>query len=399
MNIKLKENIMKHRLIISLIIFSIIFTVFLFSEEIKAVKSGKSLIELYTRDQIAKILRLKLKPRSGHTNLLTYSDETLKSSKLPSSFDWRDFDIMTPVKDQGECGSCWAFAPVGMFESLIKRTLSATADLSEQQLVDCAEGSCERGGWPADALDYMVISGIVSERYYPYTATDNICSVSRPSNFFLSGWGEIYVNANAISLEDRLKSIKKTIYDYGPVVVGIGVNWQFLQYNGGVFTDSFNPVGPNHAVVLVGWKDDKSILNGGYWILRNSWSSEWAEDGYGRVAYNLLYIDSSACFFGIYESTNRPPEFEYVFGTQTYNEGTTIAIEVYAKDPDGTMVNYYASGLPAGATIDENRGIFHWTPDYTQAGTYTITIFASDDIVEVSQPLTLIIQNVKTIKK
>jgi C1A family cysteine protease len=390
---------MCNKIIVLLTIFCITIPAIVSSDETKDYKHGKSLIELYTHEQIAKMLHWKQKPMSDHAISLTYSKESLTTITLPSSFDWRDFDIMTPVKDQAECGSCWAFAPVGMFESLIKKSLSATEDLSEQQIVDCAEGSCTNGGWPPDALDYMQISGVVLEKYYPYTATDNNCSVSRPSNFYLTNWGEIYVNADVISLADRIKSIKNTIYNYGPVVVGMGVNYQFQMYDGGVFTETINPVGPNHAVVLVGWKDDKSILNGGYWILRNSWSSEWAEDGYGRVAYNLLYIDSSACFFGVYDGSNQTPEFEYVLGTQTYDEGMTIAIEAYAKDPDGTPVYYYATGLPHGSTIDENTGIFKWTPDYTQAGTYIITIYASDNIAEVSQPLTLVIRNVKSIKK
>jgi C1A family cysteine protease len=390
---------MNHRHIVSLIIFSIILPVFLLSAEIKTTQSGKSLVDLYTYDQIDKMLRLKIKPRSDRTNLVMFSKETLNGLKLPSSYDWREKDIMTPVKSQGTCGGCWAFAAVGMFELSIKKTLGIIVDLSEQQVIDCAEGSCYLGGWPADALEYMKISGVVLEEEDPFKGRDDNCDVSTPSSYYLYDYREIDVDPKKISMADRILSIKNAIYNYGPVVVGVEVNYYFKHYRGGVITNNYGYDIPNHAVVLVGWKDDSTIPNGGYWILRNSWSPHWGEDGYGRIAYNILCVDSSGCWYCIDAISNKPPVFEYVFGAQTYKEGTTISIETLAIDPEGLAVHYTAAGLPQGAILNRNTGILNWTPDYTQAGTYTITIYASDDLAEVSQPLTLIIQNVKTIKK
>jgi hypothetical protein len=361
------------------------------------VKSGKSLIELRTYDQIRQMLKLKLKPMNERTNVVRFNEAYLKSLSLPSSYDLRTENALTPVKDQDGCGGCWAFAPIGIFESLIKKKSTLTRDLSEQQVLDCGEGNCADGGWPPDALEYLVTNGVVLEQYYPLTWTDKACTVSRPSDYYLSDWKEADVWERPLST--RIQTIKNAVYNYGPVVVAFEVTAAFNHYHNGVFTYSGVLSDPNHAMCIVGWVNDSSITGGGYWIVRNSWGDDWGEDGYCRIAYDTAYIDSYLCAYGIYNVGNQPPQFNNSIDSMNGREGTELVIYATATDPENDPIIYSASNLPAGAVFNTSTATFSWTPAYTQAGTYYIALSASDGKSTNSMNVTLNIQNVKSINK
>jgi hypothetical protein len=150
---------------------------------------------------------------------------------------------------------------------------------------------------------------------------------------------------------------------------------------------------------IVGWVDDSSITGGGYWIVRNSWGDEWGEGGYCRIAYDTAYIDSYLCAYGIYTVGNQPPQFNNPIGSMNGREGTELVIYATATDPENDPIVYSASNLPAGAVFNTSTATFSWTPAYTQAGTYSITLFASDGTSSNSMNVSLIIQNVKSINK
>jgi C1A family cysteine protease len=385
--------------IISRILCVVLFALMFFSFNVITQEKGKSLIELYTRDQINRMRHPRHKNLDERVNLIKYSSETLKNLSLPSSFDWRDQNIMTPVKDQMYCGGCWAFAAVGMFESLIKKSTYSNVDLAEQQVIDCDSGSCEEGGEPTEAVAYMQKSGVVLEQYYPLTWYDKNCSVSRASDYYISDWGEIDVWYEDVPKETRVLAIKNAIYTYGPVVVSMEWNDAFDYYDGGVFYYD-GPLGDvNHSVVLVGWKDDASIPTGGYWIMRNSYSDQWAENGYGRIAYDTVYIDGCECIWAVYQGNDNPPVFNTIFDTQTFHEGEEIALSFAAQDPDGNTLSYTISSLPAGSAFSNTNGTFTWTPNFTQSGTYGLTVAVSDGKNVIMQTFTLIIRNAKVIHK
>lgn len=383
------------------IFFISILIILAMSIDIKAEQKGKSLIELYTRDQIKSMRKPRIIDLEKRANLMRLSPEALKNLSLPSSFDWRDQNIMTPIKDQGYCGSCWAFAAVGMVELLIKKSINSNVDLSEQQVVDCAEGDCEEGGYSSDALNYIRDSGIVLEQYYPYIARDQNCGVSRPSDYYISSWGQIDVWHGSVPKETRILAIKNAIYTYGPVVVSMYASDEFDYYNGGVFTYNGRLEDCNHSVVLVGWKDDSSISTGGYWILRNSYGSEWAENGYGRIAYDNCYIDGCECLWAIYQGYNNDhaPVFVNNYGTLTYHEGQDISLSFTASDEDANTITYTISALPAGSAFSNTTGTFTWTPNYQQAGLYGLTVAASDGSHVIYQTFYIIIKNAKVIRK
>jgi hypothetical protein len=189
---------------------------------------------------------------------------------LPDEFDWRAKVQLSPIENQGSCGSCWAFSTAATFQD-VKRIFGEKDDLSEQYLLSCAnpaEWSCNGGFFAHDA--HMSPRGAVSAAEYPYTGTDSTCRTDVNYQWRLSSWA--YVSENP-----TVDQIKSTIYKYGPVSVGVAADNAFSSYSGGIFQGS-GSTQLNHAVNIVGWGK-------GYWIMRNSWGASWGEGGYMRIKW------------------------------------------------------------------------------------------------------------------
>ncbi|HYH04755.1 MAG TPA: C1 family peptidase [Bacillota bacterium] len=202
---------------------------------------------------------------------------------LPSKFDWRDVDGLTPVRNQGNCGSCWAFSTLGALEANIKIKDNQSVDLSEQYLISCNKNNwgCN-GGWWAFS---MLTSGAALESSFPYRAADVACqTVSTP--YKIEKWSYVGASSSVPSVE----AIKNAIYQYGPVTVAVYVDRYFQAYQSGIF-DRHASGQPNHGVVLTGWDDSQ-----GCWIMRNSWGSNWGESGYMRIKYGTSSIGYAAAY-------------------------------------------------------------------------------------------------------
>jgi len=361
--------------------------------------TNRTAAELFTREQFKKMVNFKPKPEAFFPDNPDFIVEDAVSLSYPASWDWRSKGIMTPVRNQGSCGSCWAFATVALFESLIKKETGVARDLAEQQLVDCVPGSDCSGGYASDALKYMKNNGIVLEAFYPYTATDGTCDTSRPADYYLTNYWTSYLGGN--TLNQRIDSVKYAIYNYGPSALYMEIfNDFYTGYSSGVYVyDGTSSSLGGHLVCAVGWKDDATVTNGGYWICKNSWGSGWGESGYFRIAYGQVDIDNWL-YYGYYKGPkNSPPAFDENIGTYDGREGTAIDLDITATDPDGDTVNYSAPNLPSGATYNRTTGKFSWTPTYTQSGTYKITFIASDGTAASAQEVTFDIKNVKKITK
>ncbi|MEA1865257.1 MAG: C1 family peptidase [Euryarchaeota archaeon] len=204
------------------------------------------------------------------------------------AFNWcnkDDANWMTPVKNQGMCGSCWAFSALGVVEAVINIQFNDSdrnIDLSEQHLVSdcCSAGSC-RGGWPDQALKYVRDTGVPEESCSPYTGGD--CACTPCQDWAENPWKVVkyeYVSATT-------DSFKYALQTYGPLSVVLSAPDDWFYYSGGVYepvwSDSDGVGWANHAVILVGWNDSE-----GCWIIKNSWGTGWGEQGYARVLYGDL---------------------------------------------------------------------------------------------------------------
>ena len=179
--------------------------------------------------------------------------------------DWTTQGGVSRVKNQGGCGSCWAFSAVGVLESWSLVNKKTSVDLSEQQLVDCSRPQGNQGcngGWPHSALTYVAANGIASQTAYPYVAKDQACK-TQGGSFKIAG-------QSALSGCSGLSSG----IDAGPVSVTVDAsNWS--AYKSGVFSNCAS--GINHAVLLVGVGAD------GSWKIKNSWGTGWGESGFIRL--------------------------------------------------------------------------------------------------------------------
>lgn len=184
--------------------------------------------------------------------------------------DWRNAGLVSPVKDQGGCGSCWAFAAIANFESYFLR-LKQPLDLSEQMVVDCSQGDngCDGGNAYYASYD-MLKNGVVAETDYPYTAVTQACKV-------LAASIEYHKYNSVRTTAPGCANIVAAIYNR-PMAVSVDAsNW--WRYKSGIFPDSTN-TNPklNHNVQLVGY------YPGQYYLIKNSWSTDFGENGFIRLA-------------------------------------------------------------------------------------------------------------------
>ena len=198
---------------------------------------------------------------------------------IPAAVDWRTAGAVNPVKDQGQCGSCWAFAAVGALEGAWKIKSGTLVSLSEQQLVDCAVGEKYQnlgcgGGDMGSAMLYSADYGMETEASYPYTAMDGNCAYD--------GTKVVAKNTNHVMVAANNKVALKTAIAQGPVSVAIEADtFVFQFYSGGVMNSPACGTNLDHGVVAVGYGSNG---NQEYYIVRNSWGPSWGLGGYINIA-------------------------------------------------------------------------------------------------------------------
>ncbi|CAO1943638.1 unnamed protein product [Urochloa humidicola] len=200
---------------------------------------------------------------------------------LPDKVDWREKGAVAPVKNQGQCGSCWAFSAVSSVESINKLVTGELVSLSEQELVECStnggNSGCN-GGLMDSAFEFIIKNGgIDTEADYPYKAVDGTCDLNRKNAKIVSidGYEDVPKNDE--------KSLQKAVA-HQPVSVAIEAGGrEFQLYKSGVFTGRCT-TNLDHGVVAVGYGTENGK---DYWIVRNSWGPKWGEAGYIRMERNI----------------------------------------------------------------------------------------------------------------
>ncbi|XP_034826450.1 cathepsin L-like proteinase isoform X1 [Maniola hyperantus] len=196
--------------------------------------------------------------------------------ELPDYYDMRIEGYITSVKNQGSCGSCWAFSTTAAVEGALARSNGGRdLDLAEQSMVDCAWGfdnmGC-RGGQVEGSFKYILKHGLPTQMEYGLYLDEmgNCHRDNMTSTYKIKGFAAIPpLSVNAM---------KVALYKYGPVTVAINANEALMAYNSGIFFDpTCNDSRPNHGVAVVGYGKRDGV---DYWIVKNSWGEDWGEDGY-----------------------------------------------------------------------------------------------------------------------
>uniref|UniRef100_A0A804KJV6 Peptidase C1A papain C-terminal domain-containing protein n=1 Tax=Musa acuminata subsp. malaccensis TaxID=214687 RepID=A0A804KJV6_MUSAM len=206
--------------------------------------------------------------------------------------DWRDDGIVSPVKNQGHCGSCWTFSTTGALEAAHTQATGKSVSLSEQQLVDCANAfnnfGCN-GGLPSQAFEYIKYNGgLDTEESYPYRGVNGVCQY-KPEKVGVKVLDSVNITLGA---EDELKHAVGVVR---PVSVAFEVVNGFRLYKGGVYTSDTcgkTPMDVNHAVLAVGYGVENGVP---YWLIKNSWGEDWGVDGYFKMEMGKNMCGVSTC--------------------------------------------------------------------------------------------------------
>ncbi|KAJ8726653.1 hypothetical protein PYW07_001351 [Mythimna separata] len=203
------------------------------------------------------------------------NDEDIQYNDAPESFDWRDQNVVTPVKDQGNCGSCYAFSATGNIEGQYAIKNKELVSVSEQQIVDCdQENSGCFGGLMSVAMRSLINQGgCESEADYPYEGHFRKCQ-------FDENKIKVQINdCHSFNLTSQEK-LKQLLYHTGPIAIAIQGSGLQLYQNGIITDDECDQGGINHGVLLVGYGTENDVP---YWIVKNSWDTTFGEDGYFRM--------------------------------------------------------------------------------------------------------------------
>tara|TARA_B100000686_G_C16769204_1_gene963903 strand:+ start:70 stop:1017 length:948 start_codon:yes stop_codon:yes gene_type:complete len=250
-------------------------------------KNNVDFIEKHNKDEHSYTLELnQLSDQKISSNHIIYHHSNSsyegddKNIIPPFSIDWREKDVITAVKNQGRCGSCWSFSATGSIEAIHAIKTGVLLNISEQQLIDCSVDNGNKGchGGSMDAaFKYVIDNGLCSENDYPYEAMEGQCMDCK----------EIVNISDYKDVIQNNEEILKRVVHQQPVSVAIQANLKSFQlYSSGIYSDPTCGTQLDHGVLIVGYGHDL-FHNMDYWIVKNSWGPLWGENGYIRIQRNI----------------------------------------------------------------------------------------------------------------
>jgi len=306
---------------------------------------------------------------------------------IPEKWDWRNVEgknWCTPIRDQiqDKCGSCWAFGVLGALESNYKiwmNDASLESDLSEQYILSCSDGSCD-GWYLSMTLDWIEGHGIIFENCMPYEADDTVPCESKCDNWRDQLFG--IRDYTRLSPGD-ISAIKQALVTYGPLPASMEVYGDFYpEWNGGVYEYTSGDYVFGHVITIVGYDDTWGDEEEGYWICKNSWGTNWGEDGWFRIKYGECKIENSVYYM---QGPNYPPDKpEAPTGVNQGEPGVTYTFSAKGTDPDGDNILYqfdwgdghqsrWIGPVPSGETVKAN---YTWD----EKGRYSVKVKTRDII-------------------
>lgn len=309
---------------------------------------------------------------------VTYNSQ---SYDPPSTWDWRNVDgedWTTYIRDQcqDECGSCWAFGALGGLEANYKIWMndpSLDIDLSEQYILSCSSGSCD-GWYLSSTLKWIKNNGIITEDCMPYEADDTIPCESKFDNWR----DELFGIKDYTKIQrDDIYTIKESLVNYGPLPATMQVYGDFYpEWEGDVYRQTSDEYVFGHVITIVGYDDTWGNEDEGYWICKNSWGTEWGDDGWFRIAYGECDIENYVYFL---EGPNYPPNKpDKPTGPSTGKPGVEYTFSTSCNDPDDHQLYYkfdwgdgndsvWLGPFNSGEEVSEN---YIWT----SKGTYPVKV-------------------------
>ena len=313
---------------------------------------------------------------------------------VPLKLDWRNYNgnsYVTPVRDQGDCSSCWAFATTAALESnalITGNTPGISIDLSEQALLSCSgAGNCY-GGRIDFASDFIRDIGLPPEGCYPYTSTDSFCSNACPE------WpGSAFRTSDWYRIEPTIESIRYGLYHHGPLVVLMAVHTDFFYYGSGVYTHVWGDLEGYHSALIVGYNDTEQ-----YFIVKDSWGEDWGENGYLRIAYSEI---GSKTIFGCWTIAYKndvPAGFPEIDGIPRNTAGAEkdtaekqgpLALSLMAgivRDTSGNAIGNAGIKIAQYSTTTDSAGQYRLSS--IPAGDYVVSV-SKDGYSTVSENVTI----------